>query len=194
MWNLKHLSSSQAPVSIHGKIDYQCIRALLVHRSSRPWIETSASAHRHSNSGPPFFLIWSLPRSWYTILLIIKRTNATTSKQMWCLTTPCVFNFYISLLLWSRHGRLCSQALEFRTPLFPHLVPPAIMVWIFVWKYIFEPFIHILQHFVLHLQSLVLLTFVSRRSSCRITYTCCKIWINGSKINFLNYTHNLKNQ
>ena len=44
-----------------------------------------------------------------------------------------------------------AQALEFRTPLFPHLVPPAIMVWIFVWKYIFEPFIHILQHFVLQL-------------------------------------------
>ena len=43
------------------------------------------------------------------------------------------------------------QALEFRTPLFPHLVPPAIMVWIFVWKYIFEPFIHILQHFMLQL-------------------------------------------
>jgi hypothetical protein len=21
--------------------------------------------HRHSNSGPPFFLIWSLPRLWY---------------------------------------------------------------------------------------------------------------------------------
>ena len=41
------------------------------------------------------------------------------------------------------------QALEFQTPLFPHLVPPAIMVWIFVWKYIFEPFIHILQYFVL---------------------------------------------
>jgi hypothetical protein len=32
------------------------------------------------------------------------------------------------------------QALEFRTPLFPHLIPPSIMVWIFVWKYIFEPF------------------------------------------------------
>jgi hypothetical protein len=44
-----------------------------------------------------------------------------------------------------------TQALEFRTPLFPHLVPPEIMVWIFVWKYIFEPFIHILQHFVLQL-------------------------------------------
>jgi len=43
------------------------------------------------------------------------------------------------------------QALEFRTPFFPHLVPPAIMVWIFVWKYIFELFIHILQHFVLQL-------------------------------------------
>jgi hypothetical protein len=39
----------------------------------------------------------------------------------------------------------------FRTPLFPHLVPPTVMVWIFVWKYIFEPFIHILQHFVLQL-------------------------------------------
>ena len=46
---------------------------------------------------------------------------------------------------------LVTQALEFRTPIFPHLVPPAIMVWIFVWKYIFEPFIHILQHFVLQL-------------------------------------------
>jgi hypothetical protein len=44
-----------------------------------------------------------------------------------------------------------SQALEFRTPLFSHLVPPAIMVWIFVWEYISEPFIHILQHFVLQL-------------------------------------------
>ena len=47
--------------------------------------------------------------------------------------------------------QLLPQALEFRTPLFPRLVPPAIMVWILVWKYIFEPFIHILQHFVLQL-------------------------------------------
>jgi hypothetical protein len=31
--------------------------------------------------------------------------------------------------------RLNPQPLEFRTPLFPHLVPPTIMVWIFVWKY-----------------------------------------------------------
>ena len=46
---------------------------------------------------------------------------------------------------------LSPQALEFRAPFFPHLVPPEIMVWIFVWKYIFEPFIHILQHFVLQL-------------------------------------------
>jgi len=36
-------------------------------------------------------------------------------------------------------------------PLFAHLVSPAIMVGIFVWKYIFEPFIHILLHFVLQL-------------------------------------------
>jgi hypothetical protein len=44
-----------------------------------------------------------------------------------------------------------TQALEYRITLFPHLVLPAIMVWIFVWKYIIEPFIHILQHFVLQL-------------------------------------------
>ena len=44
-----------------------------------------------------------------------------------------------------------TQALEFRTPFFPHLVPLTIMVWIFVWKYILEPFIHIYQHFVLQL-------------------------------------------
>ena len=44
-----------------------------------------------------------------------------------------------------------AQALEVRTPLFPQLVPPAIMVWILVWKYIFEPFIHMLQHFMLQL-------------------------------------------
>ena len=53
------------------------------------------------------------------------------------------------------HVHLFAQALEFRTPFFSHLVPPAIMVWILVWKYmyryIFEPFIHILQHFMLQL-------------------------------------------
>ena len=26
---------------------------------------TAWHRHRHSNSGPPFFLIWSLPRLWY---------------------------------------------------------------------------------------------------------------------------------
>ena len=36
-------------------------------------------------------------------------------------------------------------------PFFPHFIPPTIMVGIVVWKYIFEPFIHILQHFVLQL-------------------------------------------
>ena len=55
------------------------------------------------------------------------------------------------LLKYCSKWRYISQALEFRTPLFPHLGPPAIMVWILVWKYIFEPFIHILQHFVLKL-------------------------------------------
>jgi hypothetical protein len=36
------------------------------------------------------------------------------------------------------HSLAQAQALKFRTPLFPYLVPPAIMVWIFVWKYIFD--------------------------------------------------------
>jgi hypothetical protein len=63
-----------------------------------------------------------------------------------CSVAPCVCLFFCI------GGLYCEpQALEFRTPRFPHLVPPAIMVWIFIWKYIFEPFIHILQHFVLQL-------------------------------------------
>ena len=28
-------------------------------------VSVSRYSHRHSNSGPPFFLIWSLPRLWY---------------------------------------------------------------------------------------------------------------------------------
>jgi hypothetical protein len=47
----------------------------------------------------------------------------------------------------------CPQALEFRTPFF--LIWSLLRLWygpwIFVWKYIFEPFIHIFQHFVLQL-------------------------------------------
>jgi hypothetical protein len=66
------------------------------------------------------------------------------------------------LLYKVRH--IWPQALEFRTPLFPHLVPPAIMVWIFVWKYIFEPFIHILQHFVLQLCIYISKTAVGPRN------------------------------
>jgi hypothetical protein len=58
---------------------------------------------------------------------------------------------YHNMTTLHRVGTPHPQALEFRTPLFPHLVPPAIMEWIFFWKYIFEPLIHILQHFVLQL-------------------------------------------
>ena len=29
------------------------------------FVHNSLYFHRHSNSGPPFFLIWSLPRLWY---------------------------------------------------------------------------------------------------------------------------------
>jgi hypothetical protein len=47
--------------------------------------------------------------------------------------------------------RTCITGTRIPDPLFPHLVPPAVMVWMFVWKYIFEPFIHILQYFVLQL-------------------------------------------
>ena len=60
-------------------------------------------------------------------------------------------NENFNLLPYVEWDRFVAQALDFRTPLFPHLVPPTIMVWILVWKYIFEPFIHILQHFVLQL-------------------------------------------
>ena len=71
------------------------------------------------------------------------------STILLCSIFPCCLYFLINYSSWL--NRSTPQALEFRTPLFPHLVPPAIMVWIFVWKYIFEPFIHSLQHFVLQL-------------------------------------------
>ena len=60
------------------------------------------------------------------------------------------------------------QALVFRTTVFPHLVPPAIMVWIFVWKYISFNHLSIFYNISCY-NSLVLLTFASR-SSCRFTY------------------------
>ena len=61
------------------------------------------------------------------------------------------------------------QALEFRTPLFPHLVPPAIMVWIFVWKYIFN--LHSLLRNYLKLfgeDSRVLIHFITFTNSSKL--------------------------
>ena len=65
-------------------------------------------------------------------------------------------------------GQSKPQALVFRTTVFPHLVPPAIMVWIFVWKYISFNHLSIFYNISCY-NSLVLLTFASR-SSCRFTY------------------------
>ena len=73
---------------------------------------------------------------------------------------PCLPSYYATLQIKDTGTRIPD-------PLFPHLVPPAIMVWIFVWKYIFEPFIHILQHFVLQLS--------------RSTNLCTYIYTNGKK-------------
>ena len=77
----------------------------------------------------------------------------------------------------SWHGHRHSNS----GPLFPHLVPPAIMVWIFVWNYSrntsCEPNLNHLSisYNISCYNSLVLLTFVSR-SSCPITYICIKVW------------------
>ena len=60
-------------------------------------------------------------------------------------------SMFTSVLSIGRAYRPITTGTRIPDPLFPHLVPPAIMVWICVWKYIFEPFIHILQHFVLQL-------------------------------------------
>jgi hypothetical protein len=65
------------------------------------------------------------------------------------ITTGNVKNIYFLVILDFDLGNPTGTRIP--DPLFPHLVPPAIMVWICVWKYIFEPFIHILQHFVLQL-------------------------------------------
>ena len=59
--------------------------------------------------------------------------------------------YYSQIRLRNRENVKPNTGTRIPDPLFPHLVPPVIMVWIFVWKYIFEPFIHILQHFVLQL-------------------------------------------
>jgi hypothetical protein len=121
-------------------------------------LNTTDIIHRHSNSGPPIFVIWSLPRLWYgslsgsisflcrpTTLYIIARAVERKSAKY------TENSGFASPTLGQHISRYYSQALELRTPHFRHLVPAAIMVWIFVWKYIFEPFIHILQHFVLQL-------------------------------------------
>jgi hypothetical protein len=60
-------------------------------------------------------------------------------------------NYEIGISCFSAKHAMLYAGTWIPDPLLPHLVPPAIMVWIFVWEYIFEPFIHILQHFVLQL-------------------------------------------
>ena len=80
-----------------------------------------------------------------------KRHESRLNYRESAVISMCIMYYMICAAYFMKHLNTTAQALEFRTPLFPHLVPPAIMVWIFVWKYIFEPFIHILQHFVLQL-------------------------------------------
>ena len=104
-------------------------------------------------------------KSLYTIILYIR-------EGIWVISChdcyrPLTFDVRMSLNVF-RTPILFSQALEFRTPLFPHLVPSAIMVWIFVWKYISLNHLSIFYN-ISYYNSLILLTFVSR-SSCRITY------------------------
>ena len=87
-----------------------------------------------------------------------------------------------------------SQALAFRTPLFPHMVPPSI------WYGSLSGSISLSHLSIFYniscYNSLVLLTFVSR-SSCgfpiweRCNTICCKIWINGSNIYFQTKIHTI---
>ena len=80
-------------------------------------------------------------------------TQNSWSKQ-WFITFNADKTKYLILSIKPNkftHPSLILTGTQIPDPLFPHLVPPEIMVWIFVWKYIFEPFIHILQHFVLQL-------------------------------------------
>jgi hypothetical protein len=83
----------------------------------------------------------------------ITTTTALHNKRFNSISIDVHFKDYFDLSIYGFWLPLWSQALEFRTPAFFLIwsVPPAIMVWIFVWKYIFEPFIHILQHFMLQL-------------------------------------------
>jgi hypothetical protein len=129
--------------------------------------KASDKNHRHSNSGPPFSLIWSLPRLWYGSL-----SGSISLNHLSIFYNISCYNSLVLLTFVSRSSHRHSNS---GPPFFPHLVPPAIMVWISVWKYIFEPCIHIsIFYNISCYNSLVLLTFVSR-SSCRITYIYIKV-------------------
>jgi hypothetical protein len=62
-----------------------------------------------------------------------------------CISADCCFSVLallkFNLACWSTGTRIPDRLL-------PHFFSSAIKVWIFVWKYIVEPFIHILQHLV----------------------------------------------
>ena len=97
-------------------------------------------------------------QTWYYIWFTVVCGTVALMAQHCCVEFSVVYLIMLikNNILSISSGEMYSvwlspQALEFRAPFFPHLVPPEIMVWIFVWKYIFEPFIHILQHFVLQL-------------------------------------------
>ena len=100
------------------------------------------------------------------------------------------FHFVLLLLLVTLTLSLTTGT-RIPDPLFPHLVPPAIMLWIFVWKYIFEPFIHILQHFVLQL-SFYKLLFPCPAAVLSSQYVfSCVICFRGIHFIFISTAHAL---
>ena len=138
----EHLNSSyvlmKSMTYVSGFVKASCFFLTKLCKFSRFWPISKSFPQKRlsqikSNVGESSFKIMFDSHTIYPRLLLLQKKR----------------NCFICLLLHCLLSK--SQALEFRTPLFPHLVPPAIMVWICVWKYIFEPFIHILQHFVLQL-------------------------------------------
>ena len=116
--------------------------------------------HRHSNSGPPFLLIWSLPRLWYGSL-----SGSISLNHLSIFYNISCYNSLVLLTFVSRSS--CRR----HSNSGPHFF----LIWSLprLWYGSLSGSIS-LNHLSIFYNiscynSLVLLTFVSR-SSCRITY------------------------
>jgi hypothetical protein len=144
--------------------------------------------------------------TYYNVFRFQFRDCEGNTLQLYCVPNSEKSHSYMSIerltsltrIIWSTGTHRHSNSGP--PPLFPHLVPPAIMGLWYGSLYGSISLNHLsIVYNISCYNSLALLTFVSR-SSCRFTRTtdrescntkCCKIWINGSKIYFQTKIHTI---